>query len=259
MQLFFLPGVFENKLETMKIYTLIKISIFVLMAVVFTTGCELDKTLEGNGNVTSQRIAMQDFTKIEANGIFTVYLKQGDLSRVEIQTDENLQDLVHVENVNGTLTIKTDRDADFNATRMDVYITTPDLSYLSLEGVTSVYCENTLFLSKLLVDKDNTGHLQLELNLDVLEINSTGMGDVELSGKSNELKINNSMTGDISAYGFITKSLKLTHDGTGDIEVYVLDDLEVALTGVGDVYCKGDPENITNTSENVVGHLYLVD
>ncbi len=259
MQLLSFPGVFDNKLETMKIYTYIKISIFVLVAMVFTTGCEMEKTLEGNGNVTSQRIAMQDFTKIEANGIFTLYLKQGDLGKVEIQTDENLQDLISVENVNGTLTIKTDRNSDFNATRMDVYITAPDISYLSIEGVTSVYCENTFFLSKLVVDKDNTGDLQLNLNLDVLEINSTGMGNIELSGKSNKLIMNNSMTGDISAYGFITRDMKLTHDGTGDIEIYVLDDLEIALTGVGDVYCKGNPENITKTEENVVGHLYLVD
>jgi hypothetical protein len=243
----------------MKIYTFIKISIFVLIAIFFTSACELEKTLEGNGNVTKQRIAMQDFTKIEANGIFSVYLEQGDLSRVEIQTDENLQDLVHVKNVNGTLTITTDQGEDFSATRMDVFITTPELSYLSLEGVTSVDCENTLYLSKLRVDKDNTGHLQLRVNLDVLEINSTGIGDIELSGKSNKLKIDNSMTGDISAYRFITKSMKLIHDGTGDIEVYVLDKLEIALTGVGDVYCKGNPGNITNTGENVVGHLYLVD
>jgi hypothetical protein len=142
---------------------------------------------------------------------------------------------------------------------MDIYITTPDVSYINLEGVTALYCEGALQLSHLQIDKNNTGNLHLNAKLNTLTLNSYGTGEINLVGKAERTIINNSMVGDIHAFDFYATSMKLTHDGTGDIEIYVFESLDVALTGVGDVYYKGNPESITQSSEYRVGRLYKVD
>lgn len=247
------------KLRDMKNYNLPILTGMILALVFFSTSCEIDNSLEGNGNVITQRIAVQDFEEIDIDGVLNVYLKQGDLSKVEIMTDENLQDIVEVENINGILYVSTETNSEFDATQMDVFITAPSINKIDLDGVTALYCESSLYLDNLEVEKHNTGYMQLNTNLDQLVINSSGVGEMSLIGKGNEVIIDNTMTGDISAYGFITKSLVLSHDGTGDVEVFVLDYLEVSITGVGDVYCKGKPDTIKKSGEDIVGHLYMVD
>jgi hypothetical protein len=67
------------------------------------------------------------------------------------------------------------------------------------------------------------------------------------------------MVGDINAYNFKIYDLDLVHRGTGNVEVYVTNNLSVEITGVGNVYCKGAPSHIENTGENIVGHLYMVE
>ncbi len=249
----------ELKLREMKNYNLSILTGLILALILFSTSCELDTKLEGNGNVVSRRVAVQSFDEIDIDGVLNVYLKQGDLGKVEIVTDENLQDIVEVENVNGVLYINTETNSEFDATQLDVFITVPNLTKIDLDGVTALYCEGTLYLDDLEVEKHNTGYMQLSTSLDHLFITSSGIGDMSLIGKANEVVLDNTMTGNISAYDFITKSLVLSHDGTGDVHVFVLDYLEVSLTGVGDVYCKGNPDTIRKSSENIVGHLYMVD
>jgi hypothetical protein len=237
----------------------IQIGLLIFMAIVFINSCELEQKLEGNGNVTTRRVAVQDFSELDIDGVFNVYLKQDDRIRLQVKTDENLQEIIEVEQINDVLYIKTDLNADYTATQMDIYISIPDISYISLEGVTALYCENAFALSDLLIDKSNTGNLYLNAKLNTLTLNASGSGEIELIGKAERAVINNSMVGDISAFNFYTTSMKLDHDGTGDVEIYVLESLEVALSGVGDVYYKGDPESITQSSDYRVGRLYKVE
>lgn len=259
MQLYIFFSVIRIKLEIMKFNNIFKLGLYIAVLLLLVSGCEFEQKLEGNGSITTKRIFVQDFTELDIDGVFNVYLKQEDDFRVEVITDENLQYLVEVDQISDVLYIKTDEESDYQATQMDVYISVPDISYINLEGVTALYSEGTLFLSDLSVDKNNTGYLQLNINLNKLTLNSYGSGDIELFGKANQTIIYNSMVGNIDAFNFITNSMNLIHDGTGNIEIFVLESLEIALTGVGDVYCKGNPESITKSSEKMVGRLYLVD
>lgn len=259
MQRIFVFAVIIFKLETMKMNYKIQTVLFILITLFFASGCEFEQKLEGSGKITTRRVVVQEFSDLDIEGVFNVYLKQDKLTRLEVLTDENLQHLVQVEQIKDVLYIKTDPDGDYSATQMDIYITTPDITYINLEGVTALYCESALELSNLQIDKNNTGNLQLNAKLNTLTLNSSGTGEINLVGKAERTVINNSMVGDIYAFDFYSTSMKLTHDGTGDVEIYVLEDLDVALTGIGDVYYKGNPKSITHSSEHRVGRLYKVE
>ncbi|MBN1117560.1 MAG: DUF2807 domain-containing protein [Bacteroidales bacterium] len=244
----------------MKRYYIYQLIGLLIILLAFASSCEVaPQQLEGNGNVTVERKAVQEFSGINIDGVLTVYLTQGDLNRVEVHTDENLHDLVDVKTINGVLYIDTDDEEQYKASQMDVYITAKNIDHIKLNGVTALYSENTLTLTQLNVEKYNTGHLSLAIHADDFSIISDGTGDVELTGKAGYADIDNSMVGTISAFGFMVKDMRLIHDGTGNIEVYVAESLEVDITGVGDVYCKGQPSEITKISTSVVGRLYVVD
>ncbi len=220
------------------------------------SSCEVESDPKGSGNVTTQRRSVQDFDELDINGVLTVYLQQSDNHKVEVVTDENLQYIVNVESVNGILYIRTNDDVDFQATRMDVYISTPDISAIRLDGVTAMYCRDTLSLNNVDIEKTNTGFMEFRAILSQLTIETYDIGDMELHGKAITTKIRNQMVGDIFAYGFKTDDMYLSHGGTGEIEIYVSDSLEVDISGVGDVHCKGNP-NYIDKNVSGVGKLFI--
>lgn len=221
--------------------------------------CEEQETLiKGSGDLTRQRRNVQEFKEIDVNGILNVYLQQSETYKVEVKTDENLQDIVVIENSGDVLFIKTKRDVDYQATKMDVYIFVPDIERIELEGVNALFCKDTLVLDRVFIDKGNTGFMEFRATLNELTLNTYDIGDVELHGKAVHTVINNQMTGDLSAYGFKTENLGLNHGGTGEIEVYVTSVLDVEISGVGDVHCKGNPTEISKVVTGV-GKLFMVD
>jgi hypothetical protein len=243
----------------MKNYLHYKIFGLFFVSIAILSSCEIQNNHEGNGNVTTSRRNLTNFDTININGVLDVYLKQGTSYRVEVVTDENLQDIVETYTENGSMFVDTKSEHNYDASQMDIYITVPDVKRIILDGVTALYTTDTLELTDLEIEKKNTGQLTLNTIIDNLTLNSDGIGNIELNGKGHEVAINNEMVGDINAFGFKVYNLNLMHDGTGKVEVFVTNDFDVQITGVGDVYCKGNPVNITNTGENITGHLYMVN
>lgn len=242
----------------MKNYTLYKLVGILIVILAFTTSCEIERKNEGNGNVTTKRRSVQSFKELNINGIFTVYLLQSNLYKVEVITDDNLQEIVKTKNIGDVLYLESDTKDNIKASRMDVYISVPDIKKIRLEGVTSLYCEDTLKLDDVTIEKNNTGFMRFNAVLNNLTIYTTNVGDLELNGKSNTLDITNEMTGNIYAYGFKTNDMTLTHNGTGNVQVNVSNSIDVNITGVGNIYCKGAPKSISKNSDGV-GRMFLVN
>ena len=80
-----------------------------MLGLIFFSSCEIEKNIEGNGKVITKRRNTSSFTEININGVLDVYLKQGDLYKVEVITDENLQQIVETEKRGNTLYIKQKR------------------------------------------------------------------------------------------------------------------------------------------------------
>lgn len=243
----------------MKNYLHFKIIGFILVSLAFLSSCELTNDYEGNGNVTRERKSVSNFDEIDIDGVLDVYLQQGSTYKLEVVTDENLQKIVEPYTIDNVLYVDTETDKEYDATQMDIYITMPDIKKIRLDGVTALYTPETMELTTVEIEKVNTGHLNFNANLNSLSIVSQGVGDVELLGKGTEVSIQNEMVGDIKAFGFKVYNLDLVHAGTGSVEVYVTNNFDVNISGVGDVYCKGNPVNINNTGENITGHLIMVE
>lgn len=230
--------------------------IFILLLI--ATSCEVDEGLVGSGDVTTKRRVVQDFEILKIDGVLNVYFSPAEIPKVEVKTDDNLQYIVEVKNDGDMLSICTNAGDDFEATEMSVYVHAPSISSIVLNGVTALYVEEPIRQNALTIDKSNTGFMYLMGAFQYLTIHSDGIGDMELEGKSENVLIDNEMTGNIYGYNFLADKMTLSHGGTGTVEINVNFDLDVDLHGVGDVYCKGYPEDVSKSGDGN-GRLYMVD
>ena len=240
----------------MKIYSPYQLIGYILVLILLLAGCEIDNALEGNGNVTVSRHILSDFDRLEIDGVLDVHLIQGEYSRVEVRTDENLHSIVSVTSEDGTLRIKTSSNNDFEATEMNVYVTAQALNEIKLDGITALYAREQFNQPELYIEKKNTGFMYINTVVQKFTLITDGVGDAVLVGKAQDAIIDNSMTGNIKAYDFITNNLILTHNSTGTAKVNVLANFTLEMIGVGDVYCKTKPAVIDQSGDGL-GRLYI--
>ncbi|QQS51577.1 MAG: DUF2807 domain-containing protein [Bacteroidota bacterium] len=232
--------------------------LLILLTLSIFPSCETEKDLNGNGKVTTRSYKVESFNQLNIDGVLTVYFQQGEKYAVEVKTDDNLHEIVSVLSEGESLKIFTNTKDNFQATVLNVYVTAPSVDAILLNGVTALYITDTLVQDELLVTKENTGVLSLNLELEHFLLNSDGVGEILLKGRADKAYIHNIMLGDIHAFEFIVRNLEISHQGTGNIELNVIDKLELDFQGVGNIYCKGNPTEVIKKG-NGTGNVFLLE
>jgi hypothetical protein len=200
------------------------------------------KPVKGNGNVTTESRPVKAFKKLEINGIFDVIITQGDVEAVSVETDENLQEFILIEQDGDRLSLNTSSEVNFKkSTKMNVYVTVKSMTHLSSNGIGDVKTENQLNGKKLTVDISGVGDVDLNMNYGSLEFDYQGVGDVLLKGDVAKVDMDCMGVGNVKAYDLNTKEVKLDQSGVGDTEFFASDAVDIDFSGVGNVRYKGNP------------------
>ena len=231
------------------------------MAALLLTNCTFifEEKLKGNGNVTTEQRAVTSFDKIDINGVFKVYLTQGDIEKVEVEIDENLQQYVNVFNEKNTLVLNIEKGISWNkTTKNNVYITLKNISQLSINGVCSVETRTTLASDHLKLDVDGVSSSLLELDCNKLDADLSGVGNTELSGKTNEFTVTKDGVGNLKAGNLKAAIVNIGNSGVGGAEIYASHELSIKNSGVGSISYYGDAV-ITSLDSSSVGKIRKVD
>jgi hypothetical protein len=103
-------------------------------------------------------------------------------------------------------------------------------------------------------EKTNNGFYPTQLYIDVYmpelkNLKLKGVGDIEISGgKSSDFEITLSGVGDIDAQKYEAENVTVTLSGTGDIKTWAAKSLTGKLSGVGNIFYKGNPSKNINKS-----------
>jgi len=223
--------------------------IFCFMALIACNG--IGK--KGNGHVTTQTRDIKPFNKVSIEGVFPVEVSQnGDSAFVKVETDENLQEDITVENNGSGLIIKTKEGASIRrSTKMKVYVNIKTLSELNFKSVGSLSTLDTLNLDSLDISSESVGKLNLNITAKYLHADLSSVGSTTLSGKVAEVRINNKSVGSLSAFDLKAGTLMIHNTAVGVTEVYADSAFYIRSSSVGALYYKGPGEVKELKSEGV--------
>jgi len=222
--------------------------LFIIVAGALLYSCEgLFNCIDGNGELVVEKRAVAEFTSINNSSQFDVTVTYDLVTSLRVQSDKNLQKYIQTYVESGELIIEPDNNrclAPNNRILIDIrcpYINKVVLSGtsdLELEGFEvdnfdiSLSGSGNIDVSRLIVDKR-------------LQITNSGFGNVEIHGKASDADYILSGSGDIDGEVMKTLNCNIVHSGSGNIWTYVQEELEVLLSGLGNVYYYGDPEQVT--------------
>lgn len=213
---------------------LLLISLLTTAALFAFSGCRhFGKGVQGSGVRKTEKRDVGAFKSIETNGAFEVQVTCQQPASFEIEGDDNLLPLVKTEVRNGVLRIYNDRS--FSATRaISVRMALPDLEAISSNGASDIHVTN--------------------VKNDQLSISWQGAGKVDAAGDTKFVSISSTGAGKIDTGKLRAERAKVSVTGAAHVDVYASQQLDVTVSGVGQVNYGGNPP-VVNKSVSGIGSV----
>ena len=220
--------------------------IAILVLVTFTSSIHaqwFNKRIRGNGNMITKTRTVGEFGKVAVGGSFDVKLVAGTEGKITIRIDENLLEYLVTKVEDGKLKIKWKKGINIS-TRKGILITVPfkDIEGVSLSGSGDVYSEDTVKADKVRIALSGSGDLRVPVEAQEVSTAISGSGDINLSGVTQELKCSISGSGNIRAYELKSNNADVRIAGSGNIKIFVDQNLRARIAGSGNIRYKGNPK-----------------
>lgn len=200
------------------------------------------KRIYGNGHVIAETRGPGNFHSIDVSGSIDVYVRQDSATLIKVETDENLQEYIQVENENGVLYIHTERGFNVDATgRIKVYISSPEYKRFEASGACHIYSGNKI-TSMSGLEFGLSGACGVKMDIKAPDVNAdlSGACDIELKGETRDFKVEGSGSTEIHSMELLAENVDIGISGSGDAEVYASVKLDVGVSGAGSVKYKGN-------------------
>lgn len=211
----------------------------------------------GNGKIKTEKRQPGDFEKIEVssdfslngnlfshqNGNLQIRLIQSDRNEVSIETDENIFDYITTKVDDDVLKIKI-KDNPIPTKNIEVFIYMKNLTGIDCSGLVTVESKDTLKLNKLKADFSGAVTVNLILLADEIILDMSGAGEAQLAGKARSLKADGSGSIELNADNLECDDVQIDISGAGDAKVFVKNNLNVEISGAGNVTYKGNPASV---------------
>lgn len=198
--------------------------------------------VEGSGTITTETRDVAGFDEITLAGEGSVIVSEGPEASLTIETDDNL--LAHIETTvrDNVLLIATESGIDIDPTRSVTYrVSAPEITGLTLSGAGS-FSLATSDSDSLTLRVSGAGDIEIpSLVAEELSVVLSGIGSIVLAGEVATQEVSLSGAGNYEAADLRSITATVTTSGAGSATIWVVDELEASITGVGDIEYFGSP------------------
>jgi len=240
----------------------------ILLFAIMLVSCDgFRNCIKGDGNIASEtRIVEGNFHGVEVDGSFEVFIRKSTETNIRIEADSNILPYVFTRLRSGRLVIDNDKQCFKTNRSIRVYITTPFVDELILDGSGTLECDS-IDADNVLVELNGSGIIYVDVIYSGLsEVFLDGSGYItlnEVTTESFDVLLDGS--GEIVVEDVLTNDINLDHEGSGSIICYRIDahQLTANLDGSGIIQLEGDVDrtdlSITGSGNIKAFRLYQSD
>jgi len=229
--------------------------VYALLILIFA-GCSSDSgwdCIQTAGTIVQEEVSVPAFTKILVWERTKVYIQQGDVQKVMVETGENLMNDVEFSVTDGLLEIHNNNGCnlvrDYELTK--VYITSPNITEIrsstgySIESIGVLRYPSLMLLSEDQKNEDQyhiDGDFRLSLDVENLSVIANGLSKFYLSGIATNSNFG-LYAGDCRVYAenLTVQNLFVFHRSTGEMVVNPQLAIRGKIVSLGNVISKNRP------------------
>lgn len=225
-------------------------TILLALLVLGLLNAQKNKSISGNGNMTTLVRTTPDYEHIAISGSFDIELADGQEGKITLKGDENILDHIITEVNNNKLVIKVEKGYNLNSSfwKKGVFITIPveSIASLTLSGSGNIIGKKTIKSDYFETSISGSGDVTLSLSTQSVKTSMSGSGDMALSGNTSNFEVNISGSGDINAYDLIADNVNVAVSGSANVEVTANQTIDAKVSGSGNIDYRGNPEKVNS-------------
>ena len=207
--------------------------------------CSKGQVVVGSSNIISQEKQLSAYDRIEVVGSYDVIFTDGEVGKIKIKAPDNILPLIQTEVSDGLLRIDTGKNRYKVKEPIIIYVPVDSrLKQVDIKGSADISTEKNLETKTLNVGIYGSGDARLAVDVSSLALEVVGAGDIRVSGRAKNLSIDINGSGDVEVPNLKAEKAVIKVNGSGDVSAYVTEDLDVSITGSGDVTVKGNPKRV---------------
>jgi len=200
--------------------------------------------IEGSGKVTTETRTVSTFNGIGLEGHANVYFTQGDEQTVKVEAEDNIMRHIITEVKGMTLKIKMD-DEDINTHKaINVYITVKELCQLELAGSGKMIGKSHINCDNMTFSIAGSGDITADIRSLAVKISVSGSGGLDVAGTTTSMDIKVAGSGKVNAKDLQAINSTVSITGSGSSTINSKEQLNVNITGSGDVHYIGEPAKL---------------
>ncbi len=236
--------------------------------------------IKGSKNLTTEKRDLSNFTSIEIQDDFNVYLTNGSFQELKVETDDNIQEYVEIKVKDNKLSVYLTKEIR-SKKRLNIYLTASDgLNTINTFDKSNLITESKLHFDSLVVNSYDRSKVEMDLESDYLQINGfdnsnlkmtissdsiidvrlenssklkanvnteeltyTGKNSSEMivEGTTTSISINTIDDSTFEGHGFISDEATITADGTSDIYINAKETLTISAKDRSEIYIFENP------------------
>jgi len=249
----------ESKLKytnTLLIYRVLFIFILVNTAFLITSCGDshlFDFTKSTGDKVTISRRVDGNFTKIHLNDDVNLVLTQGNQYTIRLEGGENILPGIETSISDSLLTISNKNTYNWVRSydkEITAYVTLPHIIEIKYNATGTLTNTDTIREDSLMVSAiGGSGYVDLVIKTGTSKISIiSGSADMKVSGVAGVNFIYSEGYGPIRCEGLTSAYIFIINNSSNDCYINVWYLLEYSIKGLGNIYFKGNPSNLSGTS-----------
>jgi hypothetical protein len=195
--------------------------------------------------------SLADFSEVSFEGAYEILLKEGEETKIELESTKKIstQEIATIVS-NGKLRVKLkdEENKDWKNTKVRIVLYYKQLNNIENSGVLNLKTEKVLKTDKLSISISGVGNMDLELDVQKLNIDMSGAMNITLKGTATTQDFQLSGAGSVVAFDLIGEKVNVDMSGAGSAKVHATKSLSAAISGVGSVRYRGNPEKVSADS-----------
>ncbi|TDO77581.1 putative autotransporter adhesin-like protein [Flavobacterium chryseum] len=228
-----------------------KFIIATITALLFAS-CNLNmNTIEGSGNVTTEkRIVQGDFKNIAVSNAIELVVEQSDKYEVVVEADDNLQKEIVTKVENGTLVVKCKFSSFRNVTMKKVTVKMPTIEKLNASSASSIESKNVIQGENIELESSSAATMNVNLESDNIVARSSSGAVIRVEGKALKIQTKASSGGSIDAGELLANEVEADASSGGSVEVHPILSLKAGASSGGNVNYNTVPKTIEKNSSS---------
>lgn len=228
-----------------------------------STSCKKECT-EPMGTIVQQEVEMSYFNKIIVNTGVQLFIKEGDVQRVVIETGENKLDNVYLSVTDDVLEIQSDDKCllSISLDPVKVYVTSPDIISIRNSSEFTIFSEGIISFPELtlLVEANNNdylnmGNFSIQVNNQRLKVVSNGIANILVSGNTENLEVlYYNGIGKFEGQDLVAQNVHVFHRAENTLKVNPQQSLTGDIYSIGNVISYSHPP-LVEVTEHYEGRL----